>query len=296
MQRGIIFFLTALLVLFLATSVPGQHASLEKQGWIHGSENCLENHDSLIQVVRYNENTWILRQNKCIHYEAPFMFLFLGKERALLVDTGATEDESKFPLYRTVLGIITRFESKLLPLVVVHTHRHHDHFAGDGQFIGKPNITVIPAGVEEHKKYFGISHWPQDQGQIDLGKRVINIIAIPGHQESSIALYDRATHLLLTGDTFYPGRLYVEDWSAFRESIARLSSFAENNEVTYILGNHIEMSDKPGVDYPTGSTWQPREQALPLTIEDLQTLAKALARLGNVPTREVHDKFIIYPK
>src|SRR5262249_55000985 len=30
----------------------------------------------------YNEHTYILRQNKAVHYEAPFMFLLFGRSRA----------------------------------------------------------------------------------------------------------------------------------------------------------------------------------------------------------------------
>ena len=277
----------------------GQHALLEQQHWIHGSANCQTNQDSLIQVVRYNENTWILRQNKCIHYEAPFMFLFIGQAKAMLVDTGATEDEAKFPLYRTVRNILLQFETKStgsLPLLVVHSHGHHDHWAGDGQFRGKSNVVVTGLTLEDVKDIYGIKHWPEDQGKIDLGNRVLDIIPTPGHDASSIAFYDRSTKLLLTGDTFYPGRLYVRDWEAFRKSIARLLEFTRQHEISYILGNHIEMSTTPGVDYPTGSTFHPHEQALPLTIPDLQSLNIALEKLGDKPRRAVHDKFIIEPK
>ncbi len=90
--------------------------------------------------------------------------------------------------------------------------------------------------------------------------------------------------------------LYVEDWVAFKQSIAKLVEFAEHHEVSYILGNHIEMSSSPGVDYPTGSTFQPDEHKLPLAIEDLRTLQRTLDELGDTPVREVHDTFIISPK
>jgi hypothetical protein len=44
----------------------------------------------------------ILRQNKAVHYEAPFLYLLFGSDRALLVDTGATPDPPLFPLRATV--------------------------------------------------------------------------------------------------------------------------------------------------------------------------------------------------
>lgn len=59
-----------------------------------------------IQVHAYDERTVILRQNKSVHYEAPFLFLLRGGERALLVDTGATAEPEYFPLRRTVDSLI----------------------------------------------------------------------------------------------------------------------------------------------------------------------------------------------
>jgi len=270
---------------------------LNIQNWIHGSENCEENIDQPIQVVQYNSNTWILRQNKCTNYEAPFIFLFFGEEKALLMDTGATEEEITFPLYNTVKQIIEEWseENGIVELIVAHTHKHGDHYAADSQFQGKPNTTVIGLEVENLKKFYTISNWPEEIVNFDLGNRLLKIIPIPGHQASSIAVYDTSTKVLLTGDTFYPGRLYVKDWSAFKKSIERLVKFTENYEVSMILGNHIEMTQTPGVDYPMGTTYQPKEQQLPLNIFLLKELNIALEKLGDKPTREVHNRFIIYP-
>ena len=41
------------------------------------------------QVHEYNPNFFILRQSGCIHYEKPFLYLFFGRDSALLEDTGA---------------------------------------------------------------------------------------------------------------------------------------------------------------------------------------------------------------
>src|SRR4030042_1035781 len=120
--------------------------SLENQEWIHGSENCDTNHDPLIQIVQYNRNTWILRQNICVDYEAPFMFLFLGNNKAILFDTGATKGDSLFPLYKTVRQLIldaTGDKHLSKEIIIAHTHSHSDHIAADSQFIGKPNITIV---------------------------------------------------------------------------------------------------------------------------------------------------------
>jgi hydroxyacylglutathione hydrolase len=292
--------LTCVVVLLLTSGYKEKetHALLEKQRWIHGDANCANQSDPLIQIVQYNSNTWIFRQNKCVHYEAPFIYLFLGKNKALLVDTGATESEAAFPLYDAVSNLIqgSKKNKKSLPLIVAHTHSHSDHHAADKQFRGKPNIEIVGLRVNDIKKFFGIENWPQGSAKLDLGDRVVEIIPIPGHQESSIAFYDASSELLLTGDTFYPGRLYVDDWKSFKESIARLYDFATHHQVTYIVGNHIEMSLTTGVDYPTGSTYQPEEQRLPLTVEELGELNEGLGKTGGNPERVVFGKFIVTPK
>jgi hypothetical protein len=58
--------------------------------WIHGSAAAKYNTDPDVQVHACDEHTYILRQNKAVHYEAPFMFLLFGASRAVLLDTGAT--------------------------------------------------------------------------------------------------------------------------------------------------------------------------------------------------------------
>ncbi len=146
------------------------------------------------------------------------------------------------------------------------------------------------------KDYFKLDNWPLQNSRIDLGNRIIEIIPIPGHEKASIAVYDYKTKILLSGDSFYPGRLYIKDWPSFKLSIQRLIDFTNSHKLSYILGNHIEMTENPGKDYPVGTTFQPEEHVLPLKIKDLQSLNKALKRLGDSPTHEIHDNFIIYPK
>ena len=45
--------------------------------WIHGSVSAKHNTDPDIQVHWHDEHTVILRQNKAIDYEAPFLYLLL---------------------------------------------------------------------------------------------------------------------------------------------------------------------------------------------------------------------------
>ncbi len=267
--------------------------------WIHGSADCAQNTDPPLQVHAYNADTFILRQNKCIHYEAPFIYLLFGEEKVFMQDTGATADAAVFPLRATVEDLITTWlagrSRDSIELVVTHSHAHGDHIAADGQFMGQPGTTVVGTSVSAVSAFFGIASWPTQEVTYDLGGRVLDILPIPGHQTSHLAVYDRATGLLLTGDTLYPGRLYVSDWSAYSDSVERLGAFALLHPIAYVLGTHIEMSDSPGIDYPIGSTYQPNEHALPLDSSHLFELRDAVRALGNNPARDVHDDFIISP-
>ena len=77
--------------------------------WIHGSISAATNKDPRIQVLQYNEDTYILRENPCIHWEAPFTYLLFGNTGALLIDTGATKEAEWYPLRKTVDAIVRRW-------------------------------------------------------------------------------------------------------------------------------------------------------------------------------------------
>src|SRR5262249_11813437 len=135
--------------------------------------------------------------------------------RALLEDTGAGQVDTASVVMDVVAKWAKKNNKESVPLVVMHSHAHGDHTAGDAQFKDKPNVQFVAAAVPEIQRAFAIEDWPTDTGHIDLGGRIVDVIPIPGHNDASIALYDRATGLLLTGDSLYPGRLYVSDLAAF---------------------------------------------------------------------------------
>jgi hydroxyacylglutathione hydrolase len=155
---------------------------------------------------------------------------------------------------------------------------------------------VVGKKPEDVRAFFGIANWPNQQVTLDLGGRILDIIPIPGHEASSIAVYDRKTRILLTGDTVYPGRLYIRDWPAFKSSIERLASFVKTHEVSQVLGTHIEMSTTPGVDYPVRTTYQPEEHDLQMTPANILELYDAVSKMGDTPVRDIHKDFIVYPR
>ncbi len=197
-----------------------------------------------IQVHAYSEHTVILRQNKSVNYEAPFLFLLFGNERALLLDTGASADPARFPLRETVDRLVAdwleRHPRSAYALLVAHTHGHGDHVAADGQFADRPFTTVVGTGLQEVTTAFGLADWPHRTGALDLGGRILDLIPGPGHQRAALVFHDRHTGLLLTGDSLYPGRLYIEDRTAYSATVDRLLDFCAAHPVRHVLGCHIE--------------------------------------------------------
>ena len=278
--------------------------------WINGSINCF-NKDSYkpnIEAFAVNNDTFILRENKCINYEAPFMYLLFSNHTVLLIDSGATVSSKSFPIRRYVETIIFRWcmknkkHRKNMNLIVSHTHNHRDHTAGDEQFQNKSMTKIIGTNLDDVIQFFRLTDWPNSVSTYELDhQRHLAIIPIPGHEKSSLAFYDCATGLLLTGDSFYPGRLYISNFSANVDSISRLVNFIQSNHlnITAILGTHIEMTQKHQIDYPTGSTYQPNERLLSMSFEELEQYNNELQiqwKNGLDQRHKVYyDTFIIDP-
>lgn len=178
-------------------------------------------------------------------------------------------------------------------LTVAHTHGHGDHIAGDGQFTDRPETTIVGPGLDEVTVLFGLDDWPHHTAELDLGGRVLDLIPGPGHQAAALVFHDRHTGLLLTGDSLYPGRLYVEDRAAYAETVDRLVDFCATRPITHILGCHIEMTTKPDTDYPRGTTYQPDEPPLQLATTHLHALRRALAETAGQPGSHPRGSFVV---
>lgn len=252
--------------------------------------------DPHFQVHEYNPDLVILRESGCSNYEKPFLYLLFGKTRVLMLDTGAGRTDVAEVVRGVIDGWLKRNGRDAIPLVVAHTHAHGDHIAGDAQLGQLPATTVVglpPAAVQA---FFGFKSWPDEIVPFDLGERTVDVIPIPGHEPSSIALYDRQTGLLFTGDTLYPGRLYVRDGAAFTRSIQRLVDFTRGKIVTHVLGNHIEQTRTPYLDYPVGTKYQPDEHVLSLGRAELLELNDALHAMNGTIVRTAMRDFTIWPQ
>ena len=273
-------------------------SKLRNYRWNHGSPDCRSNRDPAIEVFGYDQTSYILRQNKCQSFEAPFIYVLIGQEKVLVLDTGASETAGNFPLFETVQRLLDVQSGKVTKtpkeLVIVHSHSHRDHYSGDYQFAGKPNVTIVEPNYASIIQFFQIDNWPDGRAGLQLGDREIIVIPTPGHQEEAISFYDPQTHWLLTGDTLYPGYIYIKDWIEYKQSISRLVTFAETHEISALLGGHIEMTRVPGEYYPIGTKYQPNETPLPLSLENLVSLHTVLNETKK-PKKIKENELIVVP-
>lgn len=161
-------------------------------------------------------------------------YVVIGEEKALLLDTGFGNADIKAFVEENITT---------LPLVVVNSHIHPDHSGGNGQF------DVVY--VEEHEKedeegvYFykipgmraaceavvaggeyRFAHL-KDGDVIDLGGRELEVIWIPGHTPGAIALYDRKTQILLSGDAILKRVFYGSGvpFSQYRAALVKTKGY-----------------------------------------------------------------------
>lgn len=262
-----------------ASYVTGSLPSKWNDGTACASAPALETWD-------YEPATRIFRQSLCTHFEAPFLYLLRGETRSLLVDTGTGAVDVR-------AAVDGALEGHAPELVVAHSHSHGDHVGGDAGFGGRPSTTVVGRTPSAVRATFGIG--TSSIGSIDLGNRVVDVIAIPGHEAAHVAFYDRRTRLLFTGDTLYPGRLYVQDFTAYKASVARLVAFVDaGHPVVHVLGGHIELS-ATGAEHPAGSRTHPGERVLELGEPHLRDLLDTVNAQGATPARTKRDGYVLVP-
>ena len=240
--------------------------------WIHGSISAKANTDVRVQVHRYNEHTFILRQNPAIHWEAPFMYLLMGEERAVLLDAGATEEAEYFPLRQVVDRVINRWQQAngvpKMPLLVLTLGSETSQIAALGQFENRPDTVVVGNDSVLRSTVLG-GDWPS-KGKLDLGGRVLDVLPTPGLDASAISVFDAWSKILFTGNTLYPGRLVIRDFSLNTRKFGCTTGVLVD-EYTFVgfMGGRIEMSAEPGLDFILRSNYRPNERALQLSIADL---------------------------
>lgn len=253
--------------------------------WTYGSNVAAKNRDPRVQVVQYNEDTFVLRQNVCIHWEAPFTYLLFGNKGALLIDSGATANAQHYPLRDTVDKIIARWgqargRSKVPLTVALTSGEDVAQNQGLVQFAGRPDTTIVPTPFDVMKQYYGFrKSWPSRTSAIDLGDRVIEVIPTPGTHKDGVTFYDPYCQILFTGDFLYPGKINISNDRDYIVSLKMLKAFATDRSPKWILGGHVEMMFVPGKYYPRFANHKPYERILqmePALIDEALQYARAV--------------------
>jgi glyoxylase-like metal-dependent hydrolase (beta-lactamase superfamily II) len=205
--------------------------------------------DGWFEVYRLPDNVYALWEPR--QAERVFSYLIVSEKKALLFDSGFG------------IGHIEDVVHKLtdLPVAVLNSHTHYDHVGGNYAFTeiygsqsdytrsnekGYPNSKMaaslapgqfcppLPEGVTQADftiRPFRVTHVVKDGDLIDLGGRRIEVITTPGHTPDSVCLLDRKHRELFTGDTFYPGSIWLwvpeTDLDAYQHSIDRIAKLAD---------------------------------------------------------------------
>jgi glyoxylase-like metal-dependent hydrolase (beta-lactamase superfamily II) len=217
------------------------------------------------EVYRVTDGVYALVESR--QFQEAISYLVLGRDRALLFDTGI----GLVPI-RPVVERLTR-----LPVTVVNSHTHFDHVGGNAEFErvlafdsaytrsnarGFPHAELAgeveassfcgapPAGADTagfHTRAWTATGTVADGDRIELGGRGLEVLHVPGHTPDALALLDRANGLLWTGDTYYDSTiwLYVPETSLddYERSIGRLAALVPS--LTRLLPAHNTASAEP---------------------------------------------------
>lgn len=207
------------------------------------------------------------------HFQEVNAYLIIGKDRALLLDTGMGICDIKAVVRELYQGEI----------IVVNSHFHFDHIGNNYKFdevhifddpyakgIAKTGLTKEELGSQLDEDMF-LFDYPKgfepdkfktlpynvklihDGYRFDLGNRSLEVIHAPGHSNDSIMLFDDRNKILFTGDTFYLGALYAHfDCAEFGksnihdyyETIKRACSMLPNINSLYCSHNDFIVNPK----------------------------------------------------
>lgn len=172
-----------------------------------------------------------------------------GRDRDLLLDSGM----GVVSLRAQVARLAER------PLIAVASHAHFDHIGNHHEFaeraihraeadilaapgraatladlyVSDEIFTALPPGNYDSARY-EVAPAPatrllEDGDVIDLGDRAFEVLHLPGHSPGGIALWEKATGILFSGDVVYDGPLIddcyhsnIDDYIASMERLRRL--------------------------------------------------------------------------
>ena len=214
-----------------------------------GGDAVIEFFDDYYTYQYINANTIAISEPN--YYQRNVNYLIIGDASAILFDSGPGE--------RNILPIVEWLTA--LPVTAAASHLHFDHIGNHTLFAEIALIDtlelrnsvdteglLLPTEQEFlgyidglYAKPLHVTQWWKDNGQIDIGKRMIEPIYIPGHTENSMALFDQQANLLFVGDFLYPGNVLVANIDAYISSSQKLMDII--NEETVILAAHADSTN-----------------------------------------------------
>jgi glyoxylase-like metal-dependent hydrolase (beta-lactamase superfamily II) len=167
------------------------------------------------------------------------MYLFEGKDRALLLDTGMGRGD--------LAGYVRSLTS--LPVDVAITHGNRDHFLQVDQFPGatvymsEKDVTRLPPGLVTPR-----FKWVKDGDVIDIGAgRRFEVAEVPGHSLGSVLYVDFANKAAITGDAISSGSMvYVfaptcTALDQYLEALKKLEARISGQDgLTLLVGHHYQ--------------------------------------------------------
>ncbi|WP_455463939.1 MBL fold metallo-hydrolase [Candidatus Hodarchaeum mangrovi] len=203
------------------------------------------------------------------HYEEVISYLIIGKDSAILFDTGMG--------IANIQAEVERLTN--LPVSVINSHSHYDHVGGNSLFkqifafnnvweiqrlkrgytIDECRVFMRPENYKNLPPEFDLNHYQilpskitqtLDKNEIiDLGKRKIKILHTPGETPGSICLHDLDKNILFTGDIFYPGTLWLHrdenDLSLYTQTMEKLCQM--ESQLQIICPGHNEVKVETGI-------------------------------------------------
>lgn len=166
-------------------------------------------------------------------------FLILGKDHALLIDTGFSDTP--------ILDEVRKITS--LPIEVILTHGDGDHTGNLNQF----KVCRFHQAEETKINPTIPFHYLKEGDIIDVGDYLFKIIEIPGHTYGSIALLECHHHWLLVGDTVQKdGPIYMfgshRNLELYIESLKKLGTMKDQFRI--LLPSHHDCPISPDyIDY-----------------------------------------------
>lgn len=185
------------------------------------------------EIIRINDNTWRIEDG------GVRMFLLVGNEKALLIDSGMNTHDA-----RDIAVTLTD-----LPVSLLNTHADIDHIGSNEQF---GTFYMHPADEEQYRRSGkqGTIIPVREGDRIELGGRTLEIIHLPGHTAGSIAVLDIDARVLISGDPIQQhGRIFMfgdnRDIHEYIRSLEHLGEYTDRFDE--IWPSHADIPVSPDV-------------------------------------------------